>query len=143
MNNTDDHKQFARELESCASDDNLSSIDRDRYRQWLKKANALTACLQDATAELNLLREDYTRRIAAMVRAVAVVARKSPALKEAAEYIETLPSLSARELIRHFERASARLQSAFPASFPDPMKTDHRARPRYPGAAADAPNDRR
>lgn len=99
------------------SDENLPAIDFDRLRLSLQQFVACREALSEAERDLQLLRQDYTGRIAGMMKAVAVTARRREAMSEVSEYLEALPQLSAELLVVEYRRASARFREAFPTSF--------------------------
>jgi len=98
-------------------DHRLPPVDLDRLAEQLRLARDRIHCLTEQETELQLLREDYTARIAGMLKAVAVAERSEAGTLETTERIERLTQLSATDLIRQYRIAAARYRDAFPASF--------------------------
>jgi len=116
------------EMLETLSEDGLSTIDFDNHRQWLSTLAVRLPELLQIDNELSILRTDYEKRIAGMTKAIAAVDRNRDALKQAVTYLETLPKMSAADLVRNYTLMSARFRDAFPTSFGSPPVSTRRTR---------------
>jgi len=117
VTNRKEHGNYAKELVSLLTEDNLAFIDFDRLRNWLGEIAPVLDEVVQLREEVELLRRDYIGRISGMMKAIAAVKRHPDGWETALTYIETLPSLSAAELIEHYHKTTARFRDAFPTSF--------------------------
>jgi len=97
-------------------DESLAVMDFDELCGRLEAASLMLGRLDRAEAELAVLRQDLTGRIAGMARASAVARGTRRDLETASELTERLPLMSARELVRCYGRVAARFRDTFPAS---------------------------
>jgi hypothetical protein len=105
------------ELKAACTAENLLQLDFDRLRAALKEQLELLAAHEASIAELEHLRRDYIERITAMAKAIAAVSRRKESLSDVAEYIMSLSTLPAQQLIEHYRLTRARFREAFPTSF--------------------------
>jgi hypothetical protein len=117
VENADEMVKTARELAESIGEQKISTLDFDRLRECLLGVPELVEAAAAARAELAVLREDYTGRIAGLMKAVAVARRSRDGLQEALDRIEALPGLTAVELTREYRRAAARFRDTFKASY--------------------------
>jgi len=117
VKNHNKHSAYVKELADSLSDDRISLIDFDRLRQWLIEIVPVLNEVHHLHEEKELMRRDYIGRIAGMTKAIAAVNRHPDGGESALAYLETLPSLSAGELIEQYRKTSARFRDAFPTSF--------------------------
>lgn len=117
MTNHNVDEALIERLLSDLGDRSLPPVDLDRLADQLRLALERIRKQAEQEAELQLLREDYIARIAGMLKAVAVAARSESGTMEAADRVEQLPNLSARDLVRQYRLAAARFRDAFPTSF--------------------------
>jgi len=107
----------SRRLAEAIGEQKVSTLDFDRLRGCLLAVPELATAVKSARAELAVLRDDYTSRIAGLMKAVAVARRNSDGLQEALDRIATLPGLTAVELTKEYRRAAARFRDTFKASY--------------------------
>ena len=117
MENRNEHSTYVQELVDALTGDNISFIDFDGLRNWLRETSATLDEVVKLREDAELLRQDYIGRIAGMTKAIAAVSRCPDGWESALVYLETLPSLNANELIDHYRRTSARFRDTFPTSF--------------------------
>ncbi|HWR81789.1 MAG TPA: hypothetical protein VN285_00650 [Candidatus Deferrimicrobium sp.] len=117
MENRNTHSAYVRELLTSLSDDKIPLIDFDRLKSWLAETSAILEGAQRMQQESDVLRQDYLGRIGGMVKAIAAANRHPDAWATALTYLESLPSLSASDLVEHYRKTAARFRDAFPTSF--------------------------
>lgn len=123
MEKSEDLMQRLDELAAICSPDHLAEIDFDRLRDSLTLQRDLLAEHETVRQGLATLRQDYIDRITGMVKAIAAVtkyagaARSTEAVKAALEYVQSLESKPATELIEHYRLTTARFRDAFPSTF--------------------------
>ena len=111
------HSDYISGFLTLLADDKVSLIDFDELKVRLIDIAATLKSAASQAEQLQLLREDYTQRIAGMLKAVAVVRRNRDESRQALEFIEQLPSLKTEELVETYRKVSARFRDAFPTSF--------------------------
>ena len=117
MTQETNHSDYISGFLTLLADDKVSLIDFDELKDRLTD---IAAALDGATSQaeqLQLLTEDYTQRIAGMLKAIAVVHRSRNESQQALEFIEQLPSLEPQDLVEAYRKVSARFRDAFPTSF--------------------------
>ena len=117
MANHDTNVISVTELVAQLSEESLSEIDFDAIRQTLERTDSENKALKALSGELAFLREDYISRIIGMAKALAVARQTEGALMEATALVDSLPALTARQLVEQYRLASARFRDTFPASF--------------------------
>jgi len=105
-----------REAAELLRAESLAVMDFDELCGHLEAASRMLGRLDRAEAELAVLRQDLTGRIAGMARASAAARGTRRDLETASELAERLPHMSARELVRCYGRVAARFRDTFPAS---------------------------
>ena len=117
MTQETNHSDYISGFLTLLADDKVSLIDFDELKKRL--ADIATALEQSSSQaeQLHLLKEDYTQRIAGMLKAIAVVDRTRSESQQALEFLEQLPSLKAQDLVETYRKVSARFRDAFPTSF--------------------------
>lgn len=126
MKNNKDHSDYVSEIIGSLASESVSRIDFDRLVSWLTEQRTIESDLSELRGELDVIRADYVQRITGTVKAIAVARRKSDSLESATELIESLGSLSARDLVDCYRRVSARFRDTFPTSFAGLTKRPHR-----------------
>lgn len=115
--------QSLNDLAATCAPDHLTEIDFDRLRETLDLQRRFLIEHEIVQQDLAALRQDYIDRITGMVKAIAAVTkfggatRSGDALKAALEYVQSLETKSATELIEHYRLTTARFRDAFPTSF--------------------------
>ncbi len=127
MEKSNSHSTYVAELAASLDDDHLSLLDFDRLKAWLGEIAPILKSSEAAGVELVLLREDYIARVSGMVKAIAVADRKHSRYETALALIESLPSMSAADLVDCYRRTSARFRDCFPASFTNQLEPHPRA----------------
>ncbi len=117
MENHNKHSAYVKELVNSLTGDNISFIDFDRLKDWLVETAPILTEVDQLREDIELMCQDYIGRIAGMTKAVAVVTRHPDGWESALAYLETLPSLSAGELIEQYRKTSARFRDTFPTTF--------------------------
>ncbi|RMG02566.1 MAG: hypothetical protein D6741_03530 [Planctomycetota bacterium] len=117
MVNVNGYREGIDDFLQALGDERLPEINFDELSRQLTEISDYLSHCAARDHELELLREDYRRRIGGMIKAIAVVGRKPDALTRAAEEIDALSAMSAEELIAAYRRVSARFRDAFPTSF--------------------------
>ncbi len=111
------------DLAAAWTPDNLCELDLDRIRDLLGRHRRLLAEHESLREDLAALRQDYVARIGGMAKAIAAVTRRTGAAQahDAAaavlEYLRTLETMTAAQLIEQYRLAGARFRDAFPTSF--------------------------
>jgi len=95
----------------------MAQIDFDRLRQWLTAVAPLFGQIERIKGECETLRQDYIGRVSGMMKAVAAVRRSDAGLESIAGLLESLPQMSAAELVRQYRRRSAEFRDTFGVSF--------------------------
>ena len=117
LENIKSHREYLAGLRERLDGSRVEQIDFDELSEKLGELESLLAVCERYGQELETLREDYTSRIAGMIKAIAAVDRKREAPRLALRELEGLPSLSGRELVECYRRTSAKFRDAFPTSF--------------------------
>jgi len=117
LEKTDGHAGYIAHLLETLNDQSMSVIDFDLLRSWLVEVGDELNSHREIEDQLQLLRADYTQRIAGMVKAMAAVERKTDSWQEALSFVNSLSSLGATELVACYRRMSARFRDSFPTSF--------------------------
>jgi len=117
LEKTDKHSEYIAHLIQTLSDESMSSIDFDHLKVRLGEIGKELALHQDLQEQLQLLRDDYTQRIAGMIKAMAALERKTDAWGDALSLVDSLSSMGASELVDCYRRTAARFRDSFPASF--------------------------
>lgn len=117
MANHDTNAISVTELVAQLSEESLSEIDFDAIKIALETTDSGKKALKTLSGELALLREDYISRIIGMAKALAVARQTEGALMKANALVDSLPALTASQLVEQYRLASARFRDAFPASF--------------------------
>jgi hypothetical protein len=110
-------EQYIERILDSLHENGMSQIDFDQLRQWLIDQRKLLQSTAKDRSEIEILRTDYRKRIAGMVKAMVAVDRKRSAAREALELIESLESMTAAELVACYRKTSARFRDKFPTSF--------------------------
>lgn len=108
---------YIAELHEALDSSAVTAIDFDRLRLWLEELAGALPELFRAREEARLLREDYTHRIAGMIKTISVAGSTRHSLGDTSELIDRLPAATASELIDCHRRISARFRDTFPTSF--------------------------
>lgn len=117
MEKTECDSAYLEEVARAIDDTTLSCIDFDKLKQHLVVAAdrlRSTTALAESQARL---RDDYEKRIAGMIKAVAAVGRKRDGWEEAAALVDQLPTVTVDRLLEIYRRVSARFRDSFPGSF--------------------------
>ncbi len=117
METINNHQVFIDQLNRTLSDKDMAVIDFDELKKQLDVIGPLLSQADRLRSDYALLHDDLVGRISGMMKAVAAVERSDAGLESIAEYLETLPSMPADELIRQYGRVSARFREAFGTSF--------------------------
>ncbi|MFZ5979425.1 MAG: hypothetical protein ACOYVF_02230 [Candidatus Zixiibacteriota bacterium] len=105
------------ELLKSLDEKSMTLIDLDSVRNCLREMLEQT-CQQETLADsAAILRDDYTARIAGMLKALAAADRKRDSWTQVLELVERLPAMTASELVACYHRVSARFRDNFPTSF--------------------------
>ena len=108
---------FLTEILETLNEEKISSIDFDQLAERIKAIRNSLIENEGAGGELEILRQDYIRRIAGMVKAVAVANDRSTSASVALETVDSLDNMSAEELVSLYRKTSASFRTVFPASF--------------------------
>ena len=111
------HSDYIDRFLALLADENLAQVDFDRLRERLREIAGALEQADAQTEQLRLLKEDYIRRTAGMLKAIAAVRRNGDETRQELEFIEQLPSLDATALLEAYRKVSARFRDAFPTSF--------------------------
>ncbi|MBD3402790.1 hypothetical protein GF420_07830 [candidate division GN15 bacterium] len=117
MTNSKTLLERIRGLSMQLADEELSAIDLDDVRATLDAAVDALSAVSSADNERDTLREDYTARIAGMLKAIAAVERNRDRRAETAALIEALSGMSGVQLVACYRQTSARFRDCFPTSF--------------------------
>lgn len=117
-------------LLDCLDADGMSLIDFDELRDWIEQQLGRNEASETVEAELNCLRDDYQKRIAGMIKAIAVADRKGDRYESALQLIEDLPSMTSAELTDCYRRTSARFRDMFPTSLGQYLTRSNKHNPR-------------
>ena len=130
LKNLNDMVAYINEVKGQIDAEAVSRLDFDRLKSTLDELAIFVETATPWRDELELLREDYIRRISGMEKAIAVVKRGSGHFEQALARIDSLKSLSAAELIEIYRCSQARFRDSFPASFGlvDVGRTSHAGR---------------
>lgn len=109
--------EYLRALAAQFCDDAVTLIDFDDARNRLDEMAGRLEDEHSLAEDHALLRKDYQRRIAGMIKAIAAVERKSDRWEEAADLIDELPSLTAEQLVQTYRKVAARFRDRFPTSY--------------------------
>lgn len=123
--NHSEHSAYLRELVELLGDDKMSLIDFDQLRRCLSENAVVVDAAQAALQENQQWRQDCVARIGGMVKAVAAVNRHPREWQKALTYLESLPVLTADELIEQYRKTAARFRDAFPTSFAPVSNSRH------------------
>ncbi len=99
------------------TDERTEPMDFDHLRRTLRDAAAEIRAADSVRSQLELLADDYRRRIAGMVKAIAAVDRTRDRGRQADDVIQSLTDCPAEKLIDCYRQVQARFKDFFPASF--------------------------
>jgi len=105
------------ELLKSLDERSMALIDFDRVKICIQEMSARTRNYESLIEGVQTLRDDYTGRMAGMLKALAAVDRKRDSWAQALDLVERLSSMTAAELVSCYHKISARFRDAFPASF--------------------------
>jgi len=95
----------------------MTLIDFDSVKSCLGEMSIRTLKYDGLVEDIRTLRDDYTSRVAGMLKALAAVDRKRDSWAQALQLVERLSTMTAAELVACYRKISARFRDAFPASF--------------------------
>lgn len=98
-------------------DERTEPLDFNDLKQTLDAAAAEVGIVTHLQSELQLLADDYRRRIAGMIKAIVAVDRRKDRCEQADDLIQSLTDCSAQTLIDCYRQVQARFKDYFPASF--------------------------
>jgi hypothetical protein len=107
----------AADLVASLSETGMPLIDFDQLKKWIDRQDRLTRQSEETQRDWLCLREDYCRRLAGMLKAMAAVDRRHNTGAEALELIDSLEKLTGEELVACYRRTTARFRDTFPTSF--------------------------
>ena len=108
--------EYAGLLLDCLNDETMPLVDFDEMKEWIGRQQNLLKTFEEARIELEILRDDYQKRIAGMVKAIAVTDRHRDRYQAALQLVDELQSMSGEDLINCYRRTSARFRDMFPTS---------------------------
>ncbi|MEA3296574.1 MAG: hypothetical protein U9R56_01775 [candidate division Zixibacteria bacterium] len=117
MEKDSEQQAYIDQLLDSLSEEKISRVDFDHWKAWLRDTAVVLEEVENLREDLEAMRQDYIGRISGMMKAVAAVERSDSLLESTLEYLQELPALSGRELVRFYRKASARFRDAFPGSF--------------------------
>ena len=97
--------------------ENLEKIDFDLLVTQLEQVQTLYDDYQDLNKEFAVLKENVVQKITSMEKAVQVVTKKRPNIKELEESLQELSVLNASELLKEFHKSETKFHAAFPSTF--------------------------
>jgi predicted DNA-binding protein (UPF0278 family) len=104
-------------LAKSISAERLDELDFDRLAEALQSATAEVNTLSQLKGELQMLKEEYRKRILGMLKGILASRQDEDSMMLAASLSGDIEDFSAEQLIRQYSRVAARFRSAFPASF--------------------------
>lgn len=113
------------DLRASLTDGNLAAIDFDRLAAWLADLAPLLERSVTVEVELQTLRDDYIARITGMAKAIAAAQPTPDSYSQTVEFIDSLPSFTATQLLDTCRRVAARFRDTFPASHGRPFAYQH------------------
>jgi hypothetical protein len=109
--------QQVEDVRQSLHDESIELIDFDRLDEILKQAASLAKSHLKINRELEILKDDYRKRIIGMLKAV-LACREDVGISElAVQLSDSDNDIHPSELIRLYSRTAARFRSHFPASF--------------------------
>jgi len=122
LETVNEHQEYIAHLKELLVGENLSEIDFDRVAGWMDQLDCLLSEMGNRQAESDVLRGDLIDRLSGIVKAIVAVGDGRTELSGSLQYLESLKTMSAEELIEQYRRVSARFRDAFPTSFGLPVK---------------------
>lgn len=107
-----DHNAYWKQLERQLTGEQLTELDFDELRVRIAGLRDELSS-RPPESEYRLLREEIEQRITGMLKAMAIARRRGSALETALLEIESLPGMTAEELIRQQRVVAARFRDLF------------------------------
>lgn len=107
----------------------VAGIDFDELDHQIEKLINRLEQTTESLSELTILRQEYERRLAGMIKAIAVAGKSRSALESAQAQIEQLSSANADELLKQYRAMSARFRDLFPGSLGFQRQLNRRSDP--------------
>lgn len=112
-----DDRGYLTELVTALDSEQVSAIDFDRMRDWLRGLSGRLAVHEQTSRDLARLRQDAEARTGGMIKAIAAADQKRGNWETALREAESLPTLSVGELLEYRQRVAAKFRDCFPTSF--------------------------
>ena len=122
MDKTNTDVEYAGQLLHNLNEMEMSLVDFDEMKTWIAEQMKRAERLEVLEGELQTLKDDYTGRIAGMLRAIAVTDRGRPGREASLQLIDSLPSMPIPELVDCFNMISARFRDVFPPNLLRPRR---------------------
>ncbi len=117
MKTLDDHKKIIDDTKEYLKSDKIETIDFDSLILSLENSSNLIDNFSRHQSDLNLLRDDYTGRIAGMAKAIAAASNRQSEMRELLDFVNSLEGFTAKQLLGAYRKIQAKFQDCFPASF--------------------------
>ncbi len=117
MKTLNDHKKVIDDTKEYLKSEKIETIDFDSLIDSLESSSNLVDNFARHQSEYNLLRDDYTGRIAGMAKAIAVASSRKSEMRDLLDFVNSLEALTAEQLLGAYRKIQAKFQDCFPASF--------------------------